>query len=74
MTNPRSRSPSINRSQVLGLRLTDEENKRYTELWAKVKKKYPYITKSDLNREIVGLSKNLVLTDADIRYFKTGYR
>lgn len=72
MTNLRKRSPPTNRTNVFSLRLTEDENQRYTELWAKVKKKSPYITKSELNRELFGLAPQFVLTDSDIRYFKTG--
>ena len=61
-------------TNILSIRLTPEEKARYTEIWQKARKKYPYITKSDLIRELVGLTKNLVVTDSDIRYFKTGNR
>lgn len=62
-------SPNAN---VFAIRLDAEEYARYVELWQKAKKKFPYITKADMNREIAGLTKNVALTDADIRYFRTG--
>lgn len=57
---------------VFSIRMHEDEHKRYTELWQLAKKRHKFVGKSDINREIMGMSKPFILTDAEIRYFRTG--
>ena len=62
-----------NYSEVyISLWLREAEAVRYLELWDRVQKRSPYIKKSDMNRELLGLEKPQALTDAEITFFRTG--
>jgi hypothetical protein len=57
---------------VLSLRLTSAEAARFWRLMDQVKSRSPYIGKSDVVRELLGLIAPAALTRADIDFFRTG--
>jgi hypothetical protein len=57
---------------IFSIKLKADERERYAKLWAIAKKRHRFVNKSDVNRELVGLTPKFVFTDEEIRYFRTG--
>lgn len=57
---------------VLSLRLESSEAVRFWKIMDAVKKRQPYANKSDVIRELLGLTKPLALTIEEIEYFRYG--
>jgi hypothetical protein len=57
---------------TLAVRLKPPEAVRFWELMDRAKAKDSYIDKSDVIRELLGLSPPNILTRAEIEYFRTG--
>jgi hypothetical protein len=60
------------REVYISLWLREYEAVRYLELWDRVRRRSPYIKKSDMNRELLGLSPPNALTEKEILFFRTG--
>lgn len=56
----------------LSIRLKEGEARRYWNVMDTAKKRNPYVNKTDVFRELIGLSKPHVLTIAEIIYFRSG--
>lgn len=56
----------------MSIRLQESENLRFWKLMDAAKKKNPYLDKSHVIRELLGLAPLNILTAADLRYFQTG--
>jgi hypothetical protein len=56
----------------ISLWLREAEAVRYLELWDRVQQRNRYAKKSDMNRELLGLSPPDVLTEKEIEFFRTG--
>jgi hypothetical protein len=52
--------------------LKEPEAVRYYELWKRFQERAPYANKSDMNRELLGLSPLRALSSEEIEYFRTG--
>jgi hypothetical protein len=57
---------------VLSLRLTSSEAVRFWRVMDAVKDRNPYVGKSDVFRELLGLSSPHALTEHEIAFFRTG--
>jgi hypothetical protein len=57
---------------VLSLRFTSAEAVRFWQIMDAVKSRNPYIGKSDVYRELLGLTAPQALTEAEIKFFRTG--
>jgi hypothetical protein len=57
---------------ILSLRLKEAEAVRFWTLMDKAKTQNPYVDKSDIIRELLGLSPPHALTEKEILFFRTG--
>lgn len=59
-------------SASLSLRLKGAEAVRYNRLWITAKLREPFLEKTDMIRELLGLSPLTYLTQPEIDFFRTG--
>ena len=57
---------------IVTLRLDQQMAERYWEVMDRAKTRNPYATRSDILRELFGLSPLLVVTKEDLKYFREG--
>lgn len=57
---------------VLSLRFTSAEAVRFWQIMDAVKARNPYVGKSDVYRELLGLTPADALTKGEIHFFRTG--
>lgn len=62
------------RSAVVSIRFKPFEAARFWEVVDAVKARNPYVDRADVVRELMGLVPARALTEAEIRYFRTGER
>ncbi len=63
--------PNPTHARTISCRISPEEYARFTLIADKAIKKHK-CNKTPILRELLGLDKNVLLSDADIRYFRTG--
>lgn len=61
-------------NEVLSLRVKGAEAARFKRIMDIAKERNPYVDKSNVIRELLGLNDLIVLNDDDVAFFRTGER
>ena len=69
-TEIQMKRPSEN--PIITIRLNEAEHTRFTHLMDAAKSRNPYIGRSDVVRELLGLIPPFALTEDELHFFRTG--